>query len=156
MKSHLINLFNYDKYVNELIINAINTAGQPEKPVQLMAHLLAAQQVWLNRCLGYAPAKVELWPALGTAPGDLLSLSNSNHQAWVNFLLDMNEIEFNRMIAYKNMQGESFENRLADIVNHVINHGTHHRAQIGQLLKLAGVENLPVTDYIFYVRQLKN
>ncbi|MFI5139470.1 MAG: DinB family protein, partial [Sphingobacteriales bacterium] len=156
MKSYFINLFNYDKYVNEVIINAINEAGKPEKPVQLMAHTLAAQQVWLNRCLGFAPAKIELWPALGTAPGDLLGLVNNNHLAWTNFLFDMNEIEFNNKIAYKNTQGDSFENRLADIVTHVINHGTHHRAQIGQLLKLAGVENLPATDYIFYIRQLKN
>jgi uncharacterized damage-inducible protein DinB len=34
----------------------------------------------------------------------------------------------------------------------LINHGTHHRAQIGQLIKFDGLEILPNTDYIFYLR----
>ncbi len=50
------------------------------------------------------------------------------------------------------MKGNEFSSRLADMITQVTNHGTHHRAQIGQLLKVDGV-NLPITDYIFYIRQ---
>ncbi|MDB5154777.1 MAG: hypothetical protein JWR54_3528, partial [Mucilaginibacter sp.] len=55
------------------------------------------------------------------------------------------------VISYKNLKGDDFENKLSDVLAHLINHGTHHRAQVGQHLKLAGVE-LPNTDYIFYIR----
>jgi uncharacterized damage-inducible protein DinB len=61
--------------------------------------------------------------------------------------------DFEKIISYKNSRGDAFENRLSDILAHVINHGTHHRAQIGQQLKSGGLENLPITDYIFYIRE---
>lgn len=156
MKNYFINLFNYDKYANELIAKAISAAGQPEKSMQLMGHLLAAQQVWLNRCLALTPAMVELWPALGGKTVKLGDQITDNHCAWISYLSELNEIDFGNMIGYKNIKGDSFEDPLSAILAHVINHGTHHRAQIGQLLKMAGFENLPITDYIFYIRQLKN
>ncbi len=152
MKTYFAKLFNYDKYVNELIINAINTAGRPEKPVQLLAHLLAAQQIWLNRCMGLPPATVELWPALGGPSDKFGQQLADNHEGWVSYLNGLNEVDFENIISYKSLKGDSYRNQLSDIIAHVINHGTHHRAQIGQLLKAAGLENLPNTDYIFYLR----
>ena len=156
MKSYFTRLFNYDRYANELILKTIIEANEPEKPVQLMAHLLAAQQIWINRCLGLPPATVNLWPALGGKSDEFKDMIRDNCQAWVNYLDNLNETDFDKTISYKNLKGDSFENKLVDILTHVINHGTHHRAQIGQLLKLAGIENLPVTDYIFYIRELNS
>ena len=77
---------------------------------------------------------------------------DDNHKSWAEFLNGLHPEDFQRMIAYKNSKGDSYENLLEDILAHLINHGTHHRAQIGQQLKLAGLENLPNTDYIFYIR----
>ncbi len=152
MKTYFEKLFNYDKYANALIINTINTEGQPEKAVQLMAHLLAAQQIWLNRCMDLPPAKVELWTALGGPSDKFRQQVTDNHLAWTGYLNGLNEVDFEDIISYKSLKGDSYENQLSDIIAHVINHGTHHRAQIGQLLKQAGLENLPNTDYIFYLR----
>ena len=52
MKDHFIRLFEYDRYANQIILDTIIKADNPEKPVKFMAHLLAAQQVWLNRAKG--------------------------------------------------------------------------------------------------------
>jgi uncharacterized damage-inducible protein DinB len=153
MKAHFINLFNYDKYTNELIADLIVKAGSPEKPVKLMAHVLAAQRIWINRCRGLLPADVVLW-----ADGQPETFSRTiaaNSTEWLAYLDDLNEKDFETVISYKNLRGESFENKLTDILTHVINHGTHHRAQIGQHLLAAGVEQLPITDYIFYIRENK-
>ncbi len=62
------------------------------------------------------------------------------------------ELEFDKIVPYQNSKGVNYTNNLSDIITHVINHGTHHRAQIGQLLKQAGIEKLPMTDYIAFVR----
>jgi uncharacterized damage-inducible protein DinB len=156
MKKYFITLFNYDKLANQLILKAIAESGDPEKPVQLMAHLFAAQQVWLNRCLGLPPAAVELWTALGAEHEDFAIQLNNNHEAWINYLNGLNEADFDNVISYKNTKGDSFDDQLQNILAHVINHGTHHRAQIGQLLKFGGLENLPNTDFIAYLRLLKN
>ncbi|MDB5024407.1 MAG: DinB family protein [Mucilaginibacter sp.] len=149
MKAYFIELFNYDRYANQLIAETIVKADNPDKPSQLMAHLLAAQQTWLNRCKGAPPVGAALWPDWQT---DIFEqLIDDNHRAWINFLDYSDPDDFNKIISYKNSTGDSFENKLSDVLAHVINHGTHHRAQAGQYLKLAGVD-LPNTDYIFYIR----
>jgi uncharacterized damage-inducible protein DinB len=150
MKDYFIRLFNYDRYVNLLIIKTILEANNPEKPVKLIAHLLTAQQIWLNRCKGEPAIDGALWPDWKS--DEFEQIINDNHRAWINFLDYSDPDDFDKMISYKNSKGDAFENKLSDILAHLINHGTHHRAQAGQQLKFAGVENLPNTDYIFYIR----
>ena len=156
MNVYFTSLFNYDRFANETILKAILKADNPEKPVQLMAHLLAAQKIWLNRLLGLPPATVELWPVLGKHHNEFAEIIIENNMAWTSYLRPLAEADFENIITYKNLKGEVFHDKLTDILAHVINHGTHHRAQIGQLLKFAGEENLPGTDYILYLRQLNS
>jgi len=56
------------------------------------------------------------------------------------------------IIAYKNFKGDSFENRVEDILTHVINHSTYHRGQIIAQLK-GQLPSLPSTDYILFIRE---
>ncbi len=152
MKTHFTRLFEYDNYANQKIFSILK-ANPLDKPVQLMAHLLAAQQIWLSRCNGTAGTNYTIWPK-----GDINAFGNQtaeNHQQWLNYLNTLKDEDFNRQIIYKNSQGDEFKNTLTDILTHVINHGTHHRAQIGQLLKAEGTNELPNTDFIFYLRQQK-
>jgi uncharacterized damage-inducible protein DinB len=150
MKAYFTRLFNYDRYINQIISDIIIKADNPEKSVQLMAHLLAAQQVWLNRCKGLPAIGGALWPDW---PADTFAgLITKNSNEWLNYLNELPPDDFEKSISYKNSKGDSFENKLSDVLAHVINHGTHHRAQAGQHLKAAGID-LPYTDYIFYIRQ---
>ena len=55
-------------------------------------------------------------------------------------------------VAYTNSSGTAFETPLRDILTHVVNHGTHHRAQIALVLREAGIAP-PATDYIYFVRE---
>ena len=131
----------------------MSDAGNPERAVQIMAHLLGAQQVWLTRCKGEPAMAGAIWPDW---KADVFELTiSNNHEGWVNFLETLAPADFDQMIAYKDSKGNSHQNKLADVLIQITNHGVHHRAQIGQLLKQTGTD-LPFTDYIFYVRQLKN
>ncbi len=150
MKDHFIQLFNYDKYANLLIAETIIKANNAGKAVGLMAHLLSAQQVWLSRCKGEQVTGQVLWPDWKT--DTLEQLINDNHRAWINFLDYLSPDDLETSISYKSLKGDPFENKLIDILTHVINHGTHHRAQTGQQLKFDGVDTLPNTDYIAYLR----
>ncbi len=150
MKSYFIRLFNYDRHANLQILETIMQVGMPEKPIKLMAHLLAAQQIWINRCKGLHAINITLWPDW---PAETFEgLINENHNNWLAWLNDLDPDDFEKLISYKSSKGECFENKLCDVLAHVINHGTHHRAQAGQHLILAGADKLPVTDYIFYLR----
>ncbi len=151
MKAHFTKMFNYDQYANSLILQCILELNAPEKQVQLMAHLLATQQVWLNRCKGLPVANGVIWPDWKIET--FASIIPKNHLDWIDFIDQQKPEDFNKIISYQNSKGERFQNQLSDIMAHVINHGTHHRAQIGQHLKLAGLKQLPVTDYVFYLRE---
>lgn len=150
MKNYFIRLFEYDQYANQTILKTIFEANNPTKPVQLMAHLLAAQQIWLSRCKGEPAIGGALWP--DWQADTFAQLINDNSSAWLSFLNILTPADFEKDIVYKNLQGVPYQSKLVDILAHLINHGTHHRAQAGQQLKFAGVENLPNTDYIFYIR----
>ena len=152
MKSYFIRLFNYDQFANKQITDLILKSGQTGKPVQLMAHLLAAQQIWLNRCKGLPAPGGALWPDWQAETFN--AIIDSNHQAWITYLDGLQPGDFNADVVYKNSRGDSFQTRLDDVLAHLINHGTHHRAQAGQQLKFNGLLQLPTTDYIFYVREL--
>ncbi|ASU34095.1 DinB family protein [Mucilaginibacter xinganensis] len=151
MKTYFIRLLNYDRYANEVMLNSIIEAEMPRKSIELMAHLLSAQQIWLSRCKGLVPVGSILWPDWDSET--LNKVINNNHNEWLEYLNGLQPGDFEKPISYKNLKGDSFENKLADILAHLINHGTHHRAQIGQQLKFSGAETLPVTDYIAYTRQ---
>jgi uncharacterized damage-inducible protein DinB len=148
MKEYFTRLFNYDTHTNLLMTEMIINACNPEKPVQLMAHLLAAQQVWLTRCKG-DPFTGTLWP--DWKADTFVKTIEENSKGWIDFLNTCALADFDKPISYKNLKGESFENKLSDILAHAINHGTHHRAQVGQYLKSGGAD-LPFTDYIAYLR----
>jgi uncharacterized damage-inducible protein DinB len=156
MKAYFTRLFQFDAYANQIILDAIIKAGEPEKAVQLMAHILAAQQIWLNRCLALPQAAVELWIGPGTRAAEFGEKITENHKAWIECLGGFTDADFDKTLHYQNLRGDKWESKLVDILTHVINHGTHHRAQIGQQLKFAGAGSLPNTDYIAYIRQINS
>jgi uncharacterized damage-inducible protein DinB len=151
MKSYFTRLFEYDRFANLQTLNLILQADASGKPVQLMAHLIAAQQTWLKRCEALPSPVGPLWP--DTTPVQMTDLINEVNNDWVSYLNSLQPHDFNQVVSYKNTKGENFKNTLSDILAHVINHGTHHRAQAGQFLKQDNTP-LPVSDYILYVRNL--
>lgn len=150
MKDYFVNLLQYDKHSNLQMTELLLTTSPTPEAIQMMAHMLMAQKVWLSRCTN-APAPVDrLWP--NWQAEQFKELIEENSRTWLDYVNSLTPDSFDQMISYRNFKGEDCNNKLTDILAHLINHGTHHRAQIGQHLKLAGIK-LPITDYIYYVRQ---
>ena len=69
------------------------------------------------------------------------------HRGWINYLAcaqgwralfaDMSAADLVSIVAYRNSRGERFEQSLHDVLDHVANHGTHHRGQIVLMLRQA-------------------
>lgn len=150
MKDYFKRLFAYDLHANLLLLQQIQQAQFPPQAVRWIAHVAGAQKVWLYRCTHQSITQA-IWPDwdLATTQQELQNTA----PAWQHFLDSLDDAVFeSTIIEYQNSQGASFQNRLSDILAHIINHGTHHRAQIGQAVKNNGISQLPITDYIFYLR----
>jgi uncharacterized damage-inducible protein DinB len=150
MKSYFIRLLNYDHFANTKIAELIMQTGATGKPVETMAHLLTAQQTWLKRLKKTSAPLTPLWP--NWSAETFITIIDNNHQQFLAYLEMMQPHDFDGIIEYKNSVGD-FKSVVSDVLAHLINHGTHHRAQIGTLLKMGGA-TLPGLDYVLYIRNL--
>lgn len=149
MKGHLLHLFDYTTWAHELIAESLtNSMPDDARAVSLFAHIVATEEIWLARLEG-RPQATPIWPErnLERCKADMTKTVS----AWKRFLDAREESDLNQPIDYATSQGEPFKNSVKEVVTHVVNHGTHHRAQIVSRLREAG-HVPPATDYIFYIR----
>lgn len=143
----------YNTWANSLVLEALTKASAtqsaeiPGNCITLLSHIANAQVIWTSRIQGSIPS-VTVWQAhdLDTC-GVLLRQSAERLKEIVE-----KDTSLDRVITYKTFSGDAFENVVLDILMHVFNHGTYHRAQIAKEMKNNGLQ--PVnTDYIQFVRQ---
>ena len=151
MKDYFLGLFKYNDWANQkLLICLQKNKIKEEKVLTQYNHLIVAQNIWLNRINNLSSGNLVLWETKKLL--DLIELTHKSSDDWIRFLQNYQMSSFEEVIAYQNTKGQSFETGLADIIIHVVNHSTHHRAQIVQLLRSYNVEP-PRLDYIFFFRE---
>ena len=147
MKVFFNQLFDYNFYCNKKLIELCSTTDQiPEKSVELFSHLLNAHHIWNARILG-EQSKYEVWQ--NHTPDDWADIHYENQRS--SFDITSNADDFELRIDYENSKGRLFTNTLQDMLFHIINHSTHHRAQIMTDLRQNNIEPLEL-DYVFYKR----
>ena len=153
-QKHFIGLFRYTRWANARIVEALSeTSILESEPLRraraLLSHLLRSQVVWLGRVQGTEAAQLPFWDE--DPLDECARRSEASSRDWLAFLRGCSKADLARPVHYQNSKGKPFATDLQDIAAHVVNHSTHHRAQIALLLREAGLEP-PATDYIFYVR----
>jgi uncharacterized damage-inducible protein DinB len=152
LKDYFIHQFKYNNWAtNEAAKSLKGLEKKDERLEELLSHIISAQQIWLNRIL---ERKINVGPWEKHSVQECIPKSTTITAEWINLLESLIEKEFERRIDYVNTKGEKFNNSIKDIVSHVLNHSTYHRAQIAQKVKALGGKP-SVTDYIFYQRQFQ-
>ncbi len=142
-------LFRYTRWAHGRILDAMQAADAvPERATTLLGHLLRAQDIWYGRVAGTDHATLDLWAT--DSVQDCADRLEASTRRWAALLGDRDDA-LDAPVAYTNSSGTAFETPLQDILLHVVNHGTHHRAQIALLLREANIAP-PATDYIFFRR----
>jgi uncharacterized damage-inducible protein DinB len=150
MIQHFKRLFEYDLWANKQTIEVITKDNRIDSKSELLfSHILNSQQIWYSRIMGNTK---------GQTPWDIIPYQSFSEIAqlinehWKSLLKEKDVKSLRKTIEYKNMQGEKFSNTLEDILTHILNHSTYHRAQISAHLKSSG-KNPPITDYIAFARK---
>jgi uncharacterized damage-inducible protein DinB len=141
----------YNCWANEVLVHSLESlsAAVPASSLHLLSHISNAQLIWLSRIenMGHAPGVFDDHDL----PGCREILVNTSDQLLE--LAAMPATGLSQVIRYVNSKGEIFDTPVKDILIHVFNHGTYHRAQIARDLRQNAFD--PVnTDYITYVRAL--
>jgi uncharacterized damage-inducible protein DinB len=148
MPQFLNELFLYNHHSNQKLFEVLNGNQNiiSDKAIKLFNHIINSHQIWNKRIIAEQtlPAVWEVRPF-----GELGKIDSDNYRQSLKIL---EEKEITETIHYANSKGEKFSNTVGDILFHVINHSTYHRAQINMELRSSGIEPV-VTDYIVYKRQ---
>ncbi len=109
-------------------------------------HLWGAERVWLDRWIDPSKAKFpQPEPAIS-----IRELRDRLHAVAAERTDFLPKTDVDRTITYKNMRGETATFVVRDLLLHVCNHSTHHRAQAINMLRQVGAElPKPAADYIF-------
>jgi uncharacterized damage-inducible protein DinB len=151
-KDHFIHLFKYNDWATRQTAESIlNLKKKNRKSEELLSHIISAQKIWLNRILN-KDIVTDPWQKL--TQEEWIPQSTPLTAEWINLLESLHEEDFEKRIEYSNTKGERFSNTIKDIITHVINHSTYHRAQIAQLVRQSGGEPARI-DYIFYQREIQ-
>ena len=147
MKPFFEELLEYTHHCNQKLWavfkhNPGKTSGQA---VKLYSHIVNAHRIWNNR-IETGQTVLGVW--------DIHPMQDCKNIDKLNYeqsLLILGKYDLHETIHYTNTKGQAFSNGVRDIIFHVINHATYHRAQIATEFRQNGLEPL-ITDYIFYKR----
>lgn len=137
------------RWADARIVEALRGAATvPSDALEMFAHVLGAEHVWLARLSGRA-AEVAVWPKLSVEECAELAAANADELEELFAREDAGTLQ--RLTHYTNSAGVAFDSTVEDILIHVCMHGQYHRAQVNLLLRHAGAQPAAV-DYIGYVR----
>jgi uncharacterized damage-inducible protein DinB len=145
----LARLFAYDAWANRETLASVRAAGAPPAALRLIAHVAAAERLWMDRMdgLGRPPAVWPEWTA--EECGDELRRLAAD---WTERIRDLGPSDGARAVDYVNSKGEPWATSVDDILAHVLLHSSYHRGQVAYVLRAGGAEP-PYTDYVHCVRR---
>lgn len=152
MKKHFLELFKYDHWANLRILGLIEDKDIKDGHIiKLFSHLLSAKIIWHHRIKDLPTSPFPLWEIYKIR--EIKSMIEDSNTIWKTYLEKEHPSGiYEEMIFYKNMKGDKCESVVRQILAHVVNHGTYHRAQIASRMRDLGIDP-PNTDFITFSRE---
>ncbi len=162
MKKILVSYAAYNLWANQLFVDTINNLSdeQLHKEIessfpsvyQTLLHLLDVEAIWWQRIKLVEKAE---WPSR-TFTGSVMEagkqlVNQSKHwKEWVDLATDN---ALTHEFIYKNSKKDQFKQPVYEVLHHLFNHQTHHRGQLLTLLRQVGVNKIPNTDLVSFMRK---
>jgi uncharacterized damage-inducible protein DinB len=116
-----------------------------------ITHVMSAEWIWFSRLRGTSPTAMlhpEDFPDRATVRARWDEIEGEVRA----YLGQLTETALLSTFEYSRTGGQRHQDRVLDILLHVVNHGTDHRAQILELLHTYGAPTI-AQDLIFYLRE---
>jgi uncharacterized damage-inducible protein DinB len=149
LTEYLRRQFVYDAWANREVLSVIRGGGgDTQGAVKLMAHILSAEGLWLERLKG-EPQSLPVWPEVDL--DQCSARATALEGLWMEYFRAISSSRLEEKISYKNSKGEAWIDIVQDVLTHVVMHSAYHRGQIASLMRAGG--QIPAyTDFIHAVR----
>ena len=101
----------------------------------MFAHIYGADEAWLRRWRGTSPGRLIGDADFGSMT-DLRTKWDTFEAEQHAFVDTLTEADLARPVDYRNTSGQSFRVALAPLLQHVVNHATHHRSEAATMITL--------------------
>ena len=145
----ILTLYDYNAWANARSLGA----AEPLTPEQFLrdlgnsfpslrdtlAHILAAEWIWLRRWLGESPSGLlpaAEFPSVARLRDRFADIERERRA----FLEGLDEARLTQPLNYRDNAGRSASLLLVHSLQHVMNHGTYHRGQITTMLRQLGAK----------------
>lgn len=153
-------LYAFNRWANLRFLDAVEplTPGELSRDLEssfpsvlaTLTHLLGAEWVWLARWKGTSPTTFPDAAALDSLPA-IRARWDALWEEQQAYLAGLTGSELAAPLAYRNMAGQEYSQPLAELLRHVVNHGTYHRGQVTTMLRQLG-HAAPSTDLVTWYR----
>jgi len=154
---HVCRLIAYNQWADERVLAAIEgmSVEELERPrdayfgsiADNLWHVLSAQHRWLARWQGVPLAPLERPPIASWTAAYAAS-----HAGLRRFVAPLSAADLQRVVKYTLRVGATGAQPLGQLVVHLVNHGTHHRAETGLVLDRNG-RSPEDFDYVLFLGQ---
>ncbi|MEX1212442.1 MAG: DinB family protein [Balneolaceae bacterium] len=169
MKHSAIQQYDYHAWANRRFFDHLASLpqeiyNQPVKSVfstlqEVLVHIYQTDTMWLS-VMSVDPFEKTMAvinehkeKSAGSSLDELKALYEEAVESYTDFFDQVNDPDEN--ISIHHPRNGRLETPVAELVRHVVNHGTYHRGNITAMLRQMGHTGIP-TDYVFYLYDLKN
>ena len=150
--------FEYERDAQSKVMAAFGAVPEPlratpdfQAAVDLMAHMIAARELWLYRFGVLAQAPANVFPSrvtLADAQARLVAMET----VWLEYLAPLDDAQIARPFEYVSLDGQRFRSRIEDILTQLFGHAWYHRGQIATHLR--AIDATPAaTDFVLWCRE---
>ena len=157
-KSDIQYLYKYNHWANTTVLDSVSKLTQEQLLKDLhsshrsvrdtLAHILAAEWIWLERWKGTSPAAL-LDPADFPTVESVRTRLSKVESECAEFLDGLTDQSLTEAVTYTNTKGEQWTYGLGQMLQHVANHSSYHRGQVVTMLRQLGAKAPPIDLLVF-------
>jgi uncharacterized damage-inducible protein DinB len=117
----------------------------------MLAHIYGADRIWFERWKGHSPTKL-YGDADFASLADLRTSWDALEAEQKAFITALGTADLKRTLDYKATDGTPYSQPLWHLLQHVVNHATHHRSEVATMVTMTKGSPAP-TDMVLYYRQ---
>lgn len=165
MKEILEQYAMYNNWANQKLTELIQTLPDDtlhkKYPVSFesihltLLHIWDAESIWWQR-MKLQEVIIRPSSAFDGTTADISTSLLQQNKLWETWIKNASLAALDHVFMYQNFRQEQFKQPIFQMLLHVFNHGSYHRGQLVSLLRLAGIEKIPQTDFVVWSRKKLN